>query len=87
MIGTCLSSRLAVRASMLRLMVSITRPRDEREASGLARVRLAVITALLEMPTLIGKGCERRCGSGLLSLGSKGLCDFIPSQYMQQLLL
>ena len=68
MMGTCIASRLAVRASVLRLMVSITRPREEREASGLARVKLAGITALLEMPTLIGKGCERRPGSGLLSL-------------------
>ena len=51
---TCLSSRLAARASMLRLVVAITLPRHEREASGLVRVRLVVITALLDMPTLMG---------------------------------
>jgi len=72
--GTCLSSRLAARASMLRLMVSITLPRDEREASGLVRVRLVVITALLDMPTLMGNMCERRRGTGLLSLSVRSGC-------------
>ena len=74
LIGTRVASRLAVLASVLRLMVSITRPRDEREASGLVRAELAVITALSEMPTLIGKECERRPGGGLLSLSVRRGC-------------
>ena len=52
-IGACVASRLAVLASVLRLMVSIMRPRDERKASGLVRAELAVITALPEMPALL----------------------------------
>jgi len=52
--GTSGASRLACRASMLKLMVSITRPTEERDAWALVRVMLVVMIALLEEPKLIG---------------------------------
>ena len=87
-VGNCIASRLAVLASVLRLMVSIIRPRGGRKASGLASAELAVTPALSEMPVLLRKGGERRPGGGLLSLfGLRGLCPLILSQHLTKLLL
>ena len=52
-VDNCVASLLAGLASVLRLMVSITRPMGERKASGLVSAELAVIPALPEMPVLL----------------------------------
>ena len=52
-IDDCVASRLAILASVLRLMVSITGPRGERKAWGLVSAELAVTTALPDMPALL----------------------------------
>ena len=51
-VDNCVASRRAGLALALRLLVSITRPRGERKASGLVRAELAVIPALPETPEL-----------------------------------
>ena len=48
----CVTSCLALLALAQRLIVSMTRPRGERKASGLVSAELAVIPALPEMPVL-----------------------------------
>jgi len=64
----------------------MTRPRGERKASRLVTARLAVTSALLVLPPLLGNERERRPGGGLLSLYPQRLCPFTSTWHSERML-